>query len=114
MTTLNARVTDRLRTAILDGRIAPGSALNQRDIAEQLSVSRMPVREAFRALEIEGLIRALPRRKAIVVELSPDEIADVYDVLATLEARAAERAASSLSPGSGRAPSVRRQARSHG
>ena len=50
----------------------------------------MPVREAFRALEIEGLIRALPRRKAIVVELSPDEIADVYDVLATLEAHAAE------------------------
>jgi len=98
VSTLNERVTDQLRSAILEGRIAPGSALNQRDIAEQLSVSRMPVREAFRALEIEGLIRGLPRRKAIVVELGAEDIREIFDIVATLEARAAERAASSLSP----------------
>jgi DNA-binding GntR family transcriptional regulator len=85
-------VTDQLRDAILSGQFPPGMTLNQRDIADQLSVSRMPVREAFRALELEGLIRGLPRRKAVVVTLQPEDIADIYDILATLEARAAEKA----------------------
>jgi DNA-binding GntR family transcriptional regulator len=91
--TLNDIVTDQLRVAILSGQFPPGSTLNQRDIADQLSVSRMPVREAFRALELEGLIRGLPRRKAVVVTLQPEDIADIYDILATLEGRAAEKAA---------------------
>jgi DNA-binding GntR family transcriptional regulator len=90
--TLNDIVTDQLREAILSGQFPPGMTLNQRDIADQLSVSRMPVREAFRALELEGLIRGLPRRKAVVVTLQPEDIADIYDILATLEARAAEKA----------------------
>jgi DNA-binding GntR family transcriptional regulator len=85
-------VTDQLRDAILTGQLPPGMTLNQRDIADQLSVSRMPVREAFRALELEGLIRGLPRRKAVVVTLQPEDIADIYDILVTLEARAAEKA----------------------
>jgi len=85
-------VTDQLRDAILSGHLPPGTTLNQRDIADQLSVSRMPVREAFRALELEGLIRGLPRRKAVVVTLQPEDIADIYDILATLEGRAAEKA----------------------
>src|SRR5919197_5661770 len=90
--TLNAVVTDRLRAAILSGHLPPGTALNQRDIADQLSVSRMPVRAAFRTLELEGLIRGMPRRKAIVVALQPEDVADIFDILAALEARAAERA----------------------
>jgi DNA-binding GntR family transcriptional regulator len=90
--TLNDLVTDRLRSAILSGHLPPGTALNQRDIADQLSVSRMPVREAFRTLELEGLIRGMPRRKAIVVALQPEDVADIFDILATLERRAAERA----------------------
>jgi DNA-binding GntR family transcriptional regulator len=89
--TLNDIVTDQLREAILSGQFPPGTTLNQRDIADQLSVSRMPVREAFRALELEGLIRGLPRRKAVVVTLQPEDVADIYDILATLEARAAEK-----------------------
>ncbi|HZO31857.1 MAG TPA: GntR family transcriptional regulator [Chloroflexota bacterium] len=90
--TLNDIVTDQLREAILSGQFPPGTTLNQRDIADQLSVSRMPVREAFRALELEGLIRGLPRRKAVVVTLQPEDVADIFDILATLEARAAEKA----------------------
>lgn len=89
--TLNDIVTDQLREAILSGQFPPGTTLNQRDIADQLSVSRMPVREAFRALELEGLIRGLPRRKAVVVTLQPEDVADIFDILATLEARAAEK-----------------------
>ncbi len=94
--TLNDLVTEQLRDAILSGRFPPGTALNQRDIADQLSVSRMPVREAFRALELEGLIRGLPRRKAVVVTLQPEDVAEIVDILATLEARAAERIAERL------------------
>ena len=94
--TLNDLVTERLRSAILCGDLPPGTALNQRTIAEQLSVSRMPVREAFRALELEGLIRGLPRRKAVVVALQPEDVADIFDILATVEARAVERAAPQL------------------
>src|SRR5215207_9905163 len=90
--TLNDIVTEQLRDAILSGQFPPGTTLNQRDIADQLSVSRMPVREAFRALELEGLIRGLPRRKAVVVTLQPEDIADIYDILVTLEGRAAEKA----------------------
>ena len=90
--TLNDIVTDQLRDAILCGQFPPGATLNQRDIADHLSVSRMPVREAFRALELEGLIRGLPRRKAVVVTLQPGDIDDIYDILATLERRAAEKA----------------------
>jgi DNA-binding GntR family transcriptional regulator len=55
--TLNDIVTMQLRAANLSGRLAPGTALTQRDIADQLSVSRMPVREAFRTLELEHLPR---------------------------------------------------------
>jgi DNA-binding GntR family transcriptional regulator len=90
--TLNDIVTDQLRAAILSGEIPPGTPLNQRDIADRLAVSRMPVREAFRALEIEGLIQGLPRRRAVVVALQPEDVAEIYDILATLEGRAAERA----------------------
>ena len=89
-------MTDQLRAAILSGQLPPGTALNQRDIADQLSVSRMPVREAFRVLELEGLIRGLPRRKAVVVALQPEDAADIFDILATLEARGAERAATAI------------------
>lgn len=85
-------MTEQLRDAILSGQFPPGTTLNQRDIADQLSVSRMPVREAFRALELEGLIRGLPRRTAVVVTLKPEDVADIYDILATLEGRAAEKA----------------------
>jgi DNA-binding GntR family transcriptional regulator len=56
----------------------------------------MPVREAFRTLELEGLIRGLPRRKAVVVALQLEDVADIFDILATLEGRAAERAAPAI------------------
>jgi DNA-binding GntR family transcriptional regulator len=56
----------------------------------------MPVREAFRTLELEGLIRGMPRRKAVVVALQPEDVADIFDILATLERRAAERAVTAI------------------
>src|SRR5581483_2145876 len=90
--TMETLVTDHLRAAILHGRMPPGTRLNQYTLAQQLRVSRMPVREALRTLQAEGLIELQPHRSAVVVSLEPAEFAEIFDIRATLEARAARRA----------------------
>jgi DNA-binding GntR family transcriptional regulator len=95
--TMQEIVLDYLRSEILRGRMPPGTRLNQYVFAEQLRVSRMPVREALRTLQAEGLVELQPHRSAIVVSLEPDDIAEIFDIRATLEARAAQLAASRLS-----------------
>jgi DNA-binding GntR family transcriptional regulator len=86
---LHATATDfvlhTLRKEILGGRHAPGSTLRQEELAERLGVSRMPVREALKRLEAEGLVDVLPSRRVRVAPLSPDEVRDVYDLRAVLE-----------------------------
>ena len=89
-------VEDHLRSEILRGRIEPGTRLNQHALADQLRVSRTPVREALRTLQAEGLIELTPHRSAIVVSLEQSDIAEIFDIRATLEARAAQLAAPRL------------------
>jgi DNA-binding GntR family transcriptional regulator len=91
--TLQTIVTARLRDAILGGRLGPGARLQQDDLARELGVSRMPIREALRVLHSEGLVLLEPHRGAVVVDLRPEDIHEVFEIRATLEARAAERAA---------------------
>jgi len=67
---LSAVVTARLREMIVEGRFMPGTRLNERVLCEQLLVSRTPLREAFKTLEVEGLINILPNRGAMVAQLS--------------------------------------------
>ena len=67
---ISEAVTDTLRSAILDGRLMPGERLPQAQIAEQLGVSRIPLRDALRRLEVEGLIVMDDRRGARVAEIS--------------------------------------------
>jgi DNA-binding GntR family transcriptional regulator len=90
--TLQTIVTDRLREAILSGRFGPGARLQQDDLARELGVSRMPIREALRVLHAEGLVAFPPHRGAEVIDLRPEEIEELFEVRAMLEARAAERA----------------------
>ena len=71
-------VLARLRQAIVDGRLGPGDAINQEGVAVQLGVSATPVREALRRLEAEGAIVYVPNRGATVVELSADNVHDLY------------------------------------
>jgi DNA-binding GntR family transcriptional regulator len=78
-------VLETLRAEILGGRHAPGSELRQEELAERLGVSRMPIREALKRLEAEGLVDVLPSRRVRVAPLSPDEVQDVYDLRAALE-----------------------------
>lgn len=87
------RVYDAIRLAVVEGRYPPGMRLVEQRLAEELDVSRTPIREALRRLEAEGLIVVERHRGAQVRELSPHEIGDLYDVRARLEAYAAELAA---------------------
>ena len=68
------RVTDELHRAILNGDIAPGSAVSIVDLCEQFAVSHIPVREALRRLESEGLLSLRPGRSALVASLSVEDL----------------------------------------
>lgn len=87
--TVQQLVTEKIRTAILDGTFKPDEKLNQWALARRLNVSRIPTREALRTLEGEGLIRFYPHRGAVVVAMTPQELRDVYEIRAELEAKAA-------------------------
>ncbi|MGH2450321.1 MAG: GntR family transcriptional regulator [Candidatus Limnocylindria bacterium] len=77
-----------LREAILSGTLPPGSRLRQEKLAERFGTSRIPVREALRALEYEGLVRSVPYRGFTVTELDADDIEEVYDLRILLEGHA--------------------------
>lgn len=90
---LRDRVRDELRERIIDGVYPPGTRLVETEIAAQLGVSRLPVREGLRALESEGFVKTLPRRGAVVVELSPQDVEELFDVREALEMLASRQAA---------------------
>jgi len=83
---------ERLRTLIIEGELAPGARLNERELSERLGVSRTPLREAFRMLAADGLLVQLPNRGAQVVALSPDDVRHAFEVMASLEGLSGELA----------------------
>lgn len=83
-------VADILRAAILKGELKGGQQLIQADIAEQFGMSRIPVREALKQLEAEGLVKLNPNKGAIITELSADEVQEIYEIRAFLETGAIE------------------------
>jgi DNA-binding GntR family transcriptional regulator len=83
----------RIRRWIVEGQVRPGERLVEQRLAEDLELSRTPVREALRMLQSEGLVAFEPNRGARVRELSRRHIADLYELRARLEAMAAELAA---------------------
>lgn len=85
--TLSSALLDEIRQAILSGRYPAGTQLRQDALALTYGVSRIPVREVLFQLEAEGLVKILPQRGAIVSELSPSEINDVFDLREMLEPR---------------------------
>ena len=92
--TVGAEVGRRLRAAITLNEIPPGSRLTQTSLAEQLGVSRMPVRDAISDLVAEGFAEALPTGGAVVTGLSSDDMRAVYAVRAPLEVEATRWVAS--------------------
>jgi DNA-binding GntR family transcriptional regulator len=88
-----------LREAITTGHLKANQPLPQDEIAAQLQVSHIPVREALRQLQSEGLVTYQPNRGATVSALSPDEIREIYEIRAILETAAIRRAAPRLTQG---------------
>ncbi len=85
-------VFQTLRNAILKGELKPGERLMEIQLAQRLGVSRTPVREAIRKLELEGLAIMIPRRGAIVADITVKDLEDVLEVRAALEELAVQDA----------------------
>ena len=90
--TLSDEVADRLRDAILAGKFAAGERLREENLAAMLQVSRGPIRESFAALERDGLVTLTRHHGATVVELSREDLEEVYSLRIVLESLAARYA----------------------
>jgi DNA-binding GntR family transcriptional regulator len=91
--TLHDQVSARLRAMLIEGRVAPGAKLNERELCEQLKVSRTPLREAIKLLAAEGLVDLLPNRGAAAVKLNQADVVNTFELLAALEGLSGELAA---------------------
>jgi DNA-binding GntR family transcriptional regulator len=96
--TLTAQVVARLRDLILSGELAPGSRIDQNELAQRFGISLVPIREALARLQSSGLVRMLPHRGVFVEALSIEELIDIYSVREVLEEEAARLACDHLTP----------------
>lgn len=92
------KVYERLRGAIVNGGLKPGERLVERQLAELLGVSRTPIREAIRMLELEGLVAHVPRIGSVVAKVTDSEVLEIYRIRAVLEGLAARMAAEKIKP----------------
>lgn len=90
---LRSLVSDELRRLVVTGELAPGARIVEDRLAARLGVSRNPVREALQALAAEGFVEILPRRGAVVAQITPEQAEDLFDVRTALEPLAARLAA---------------------
>ena len=109
---LRSLVRDELRRLVITGELAPGTRIVEDRLAERLGVSRNPVREALQALAGEGFVELLPRRGAVVAQVTAEQAEDLFDVRTALEPLAARLAARRADPdGVDRLRDVLRRAR---
>ena len=86
--TIKGLLVEEIRREIILGQMPPGTKLRLGDLAKKFNVSTQPIREALSELEAEGLVQVMPRRGSIVTALTSDEVVDIYETRATLEAMA--------------------------
>src|SRR5215218_1634680 len=96
--TVGDMVYEVLREGIIKGVFQPGERLRQDQLAGAIGVSRIPVRSALMQLESDGLITFNPYRGAVVNKLSADEMREIYELRAVLEAHALRKAVSAMTP----------------
>jgi DNA-binding GntR family transcriptional regulator len=96
---LSEKVYQLLRTKIISGALPPGTRLRERELADELGVSRIPVREALPQLEADGFVRSVPRRGAVVTELTLREVEELFDVRLGVEVFATRLAAQRVADG---------------
>lgn len=90
------QVCDRIRSAILSGELKPGSKLTEQDLAAEYEVSRTPIREAIRQLEVERLVSRTPFVGVTVTRLTPEEVIELLDIREVLEGLVARLAAQNM------------------
>ncbi|HZY16226.1 MAG TPA: GntR family transcriptional regulator [Ramlibacter sp.] len=95
---LHEQAAQRLRQMLVEGDIAPGAKLNERELSELLNVSRTPLREAIKRLAAEGLVELLPNRGAVAVALGEADVRHTFEVMAGLEAQSGALAAERITP----------------
>lgn len=88
-TALYQEVAERLRQRIFAHELTPGTWIDEQKLAEQYGISRTPLREALKVLASEGLVQLKPRRGCYVTEISPEDIDDIFPLIAMLEGRCA-------------------------
>jgi DNA-binding GntR family transcriptional regulator len=96
--TMEELVVEALRQQILSGELAPGTHLYQEKLATSLGVSRQPVREALRQLEVEGYVTFEPHRGVVVKQLSRDDVEELYVLRSAIEPFAAVLAIGKTTP----------------
>ena len=94
---LRGQVFDKIRSDILKGRYQKGDELVECTIGKEMGVSRTPVREAIRQLELEGLVQLIPNKGAFVTGISASDVRDIYLIRSRLEGLAARMAAEHIS-----------------
>lgn len=90
---LSSRVFHKMREDILSGRYATNEELKEKTIGDELGVSRTPVREALRQLELEGLVSIIPNKGAYVIGITQKDVRDIYEIRSRLEGLCARWAA---------------------
>jgi DNA-binding GntR family transcriptional regulator len=97
LTLVSQRVTERIRNLILSGEMPPGSRIRQEELAERFGTSRIPVREALRRLESDGLVLLVPNSSAWVAKIDMRECIEVYKIRERLEPLALSEAVPNMS-----------------
>ncbi|MCX7708641.1 MAG: GntR family transcriptional regulator [Clostridia bacterium] len=95
---LRGKVFQQLQNDILNGKYQPGESLVETKLSEELGVSRTPIREAIRQLELEGLVQSFPNKGVIVTGISAQDIEDIYTIRMMIEGLAARWAAEKITP----------------
>jgi DNA-binding GntR family transcriptional regulator len=95
---LSQQAIDKLREQIYNHKLAPGQRLDEAVLAEQLGISRTPLREALKVLSAEGLVDLQPHKGCFVTELTLRDLEEIFPIMATLEGRVAHEVASKRTP----------------
>ena len=93
---LRIRVFNAVENAILDGEYKDGDSLNELRLSKELGVSRTPVREALMQLELEGLVKNVPNKGAVVIGVTEQDIHDIYEIRIRIEGLAARLCAENI------------------
>ena len=93
---LRIRVFNAIENAILDGEYKDGDSLNELKLSKELGVSRTPVREALMQLELEGLVRNIPNKGAVVVGVTEQDTHDIYEIRIRIEGLASRLCAENI------------------